>query len=242
MTPDQSRPKNNPKSASAVSGPPRVNLDPKLMKILETKFKLTIPEARAYTSLLVFGQLTNDQLSLYSEVPIDSINSIVEALLKKQLIKRISGVVNRYRAFAPFKELAKMIKQFEVDSDKFQKDLSNLKLPKFQGNKNMDRVFKFYEEITKLLKDSILVKVFPDWGTGLASFMIPLRGHEQFLIDSIQDKKFFHEMIDFSFESRKKCNLFKLIKFFHQKRAFAGHTTSFSQVQGKNKRKRIKKL
>jgi sugar-specific transcriptional regulator TrmB len=146
MTPDQSRQKNNPKSASEVSGPPRVDFDPKLMEILETKFKLTIPEARAYTSLLVLGQLTNDQLSLYSEVPIDSINSIVEALLKKQLIKRIPGVVKRYRAFAPFKELAKTIKQFEVDSNKFHKDLSNLK------NKTIKEMRSGFQSVVQEIK------------------------------------------------------------------------------------------
>ncbi len=127
MTPDQSKPKNNSKSASKVKGPSGFDLDPKLIEVLNEKFKLTIPEARIYTSLLVLGQLTHDQLSYYSEISLDSIKPIVEALLKKQLIRRLPGVVIRYRAFAPFKELANAIKQFEVDSAKFHMELSNLK-------------------------------------------------------------------------------------------------------------------
>lgn len=82
-------------------------------------------------------------------------------------------------------------------------DLNSLDPPRFRGNPHMDIAFRFYEDLLELTRDTILSPIFPEWWISPFAYMIPIRGHEQILVDYLLDNSFFHEMMRFSVEARK---------------------------------------
>ena len=129
MSPKESKPKVSstpPKEGSGAHCAAPIEISSELLTALQVRFKLTESQSRVYTVLLVMGQLTADEVSNYSGIPIVKVMSTIETLEKKQLIKSLPGVVARYRAFAPYKELADEVKAFSKDTQKSWKDLQKL--------------------------------------------------------------------------------------------------------------------
>lgn len=129
MTPKESNPESPPASAgkeNAVQGAIPMEIPSELLTALQSRFKLSESQSRVYTILLVMGQLTADEVSNYSGIPMVKARSTIESLEKKQLIKALPGVVSRYRAFAPYKELAEEVQTFTKDTQKSWKELQQL--------------------------------------------------------------------------------------------------------------------
>ncbi|MFX1563184.1 MAG: helix-turn-helix domain-containing protein, partial [Promethearchaeota archaeon] len=103
-----------PRKGQRTSKPKvRINVDEELMKTLETRFSLSASEARAYIAILAMGQLTPHGISIYSDISMTEIEPALESLLSRNLIKVMPGIVSRYRAFAPYKDLADVVSEFD---------------------------------------------------------------------------------------------------------------------------------
>ncbi|MFX1404018.1 MAG: helix-turn-helix domain-containing protein [Promethearchaeota archaeon] len=127
MTPnDEKPPAALKKEESADQSAASIEISSELLTALQMPFKLTESQSRAYTVLLVLGQLTADEISNYSGIPMTKIKSTIKTLEEKQLIKPLPGVVTRYRAFAPYKELADEVQSFTKDTEKSWKELQKL--------------------------------------------------------------------------------------------------------------------
>jgi len=117
MTPRKKRPQKSTTPRKSLKAPRtevRINVDEGLMSTLESRFSLSTSEARVYTTILVMGQLTPYEIGVYSGATLTEIESSIESLLKKNLIKVIPGIVIRYRAFAPYKDLADVVSDFQT--------------------------------------------------------------------------------------------------------------------------------
>ncbi len=129
MSPKEEKPKPAPTPSEDGKGAQcatPIEISTELLTALQVHFKLTESQSRAYTVLLVMGQLTADEISNYSGIPIVKVISTIKTLEKKHLIKSLPGVVARYRAFAPYKELADEVQAFTKDTQKSWKDLQKL--------------------------------------------------------------------------------------------------------------------
>ena len=128
MSPKESKPKSQPVATegSAAQCATPIEISPELLNALQVRFKLTESQSRAYTTLLIMGQLTADEISNYSGIPMVKIRSTIETLENKQLTKPLPGVVTRYRAFAPYQELSKEVQTFSKDTQKSWKELQEL--------------------------------------------------------------------------------------------------------------------
>jgi sugar-specific transcriptional regulator TrmB len=129
MTPKEDNPKSpvaSAKETRAAQCARPMEISSELLNTLQNRFKLSESQSRAYTVLLVIGQMTADEVSNYSGIPMIKVRSAIEALEKNQLIKRLPGVVPRYRAFAPYKELADEVQAFSKDTKKSWNELQKL--------------------------------------------------------------------------------------------------------------------
>ena len=129
MTPKESKPKSPPAPTGEGTGAQcamPIEISSELLTALQVRFKLTESQSRTYTALLIMGQLTADEISNYSGVPMVKVKSTIDTLEKKQLIKPLPGVVTRYRAFAPYQELSKEVQTFSKDTQKSWKELQKL--------------------------------------------------------------------------------------------------------------------
>ncbi|MFW9934836.1 MAG: helix-turn-helix domain-containing protein, partial [Candidatus Thorarchaeota archaeon] len=129
MTPEEGNPEFPPASAeqeNAAQCAIPMEIPVELLTVLQSRFKLSESQSRVYTVLLVMGQLTADEVSNYSGIPMVKARSTIESLEKQQLIKALPGVVSRYRAFAPYKELAEEVQAFTKDTQKSWKELQQL--------------------------------------------------------------------------------------------------------------------
>jgi len=123
---DKNPPASSKKEESAAQCATPIEISSELLTALQVRFKLTESQSRAYTVLLVLGQLTADEVSNYSGIPMTKLKSTIKTLEDKQLIKPLPGVVTRYRAFAPYKELADEVQSFTKDTEKSWKELQKL--------------------------------------------------------------------------------------------------------------------
>ena len=94
-----------------------------LISALQNRFHLSGPEALVYSSLLVMGQLTPGEISIYSGMELEQVALALEVLEDKQLVKAMPGVVRRYRAFAPYRELAVAVETFRKRTAKLRRGL-----------------------------------------------------------------------------------------------------------------------
>jgi sugar-specific transcriptional regulator TrmB len=83
-----------------------------LQEVLQTRLGLTPPEASAHAVLLAMGQLTPYEVSVYSGLSLKETEPALDALATKQLVKVMPGIVKRYFAFAPYKELTALLTEF----------------------------------------------------------------------------------------------------------------------------------
>jgi len=129
MTPKESE--QNPiktptKEAAALQCPLPFEASPELLKTMQTRFKLTEAQSRVYSALLIMGQLTQDEISLYSGVSFAKVPKIVQVLQERQFINALPGVVSRFRAYAPYKELATEVKNFTEEAETSWKQLQRI--------------------------------------------------------------------------------------------------------------------
>ncbi|MFX1581092.1 MAG: helix-turn-helix domain-containing protein [Promethearchaeota archaeon] len=152
MTPKEDvskTPTTTPKDESAAQCAAPIVISAELLTALQSRFKLIESESRAYTVLLVMGQLTADEVSSYSGIPILKVKTVIEALEKKQLIKSLPGVVARYRAFAPYKELAEEVQAFTKDTEKSWKELQKLE------TKTLSEIHEELQSLTRQTRNAL---------------------------------------------------------------------------------------
>jgi sugar-specific transcriptional regulator TrmB len=130
MTPQEG--KSNPplvpngEKKSSPQCPVPIEISPDLLLALQVQFNLSESQSRVYTALLIMGRLAPGEISLYSDVPLVKVESTIDVLVKKQLVKPLPGVVTRYRAFAPYKELANEVQGFSKETRASWKELQKL--------------------------------------------------------------------------------------------------------------------
>lgn len=129
--------------------PAPIEISPDLLLALQVKFKLSESQSRVYTALLIMGRLTPGEISLYSGVPLVKIESTIAALEKKQLVKPLPGVVARYRAFAPYKDLANEVQAFSKETRASWKELQKLQ------NKTIDEIHNELQSMTREIRSSL---------------------------------------------------------------------------------------
>ncbi|MFW9984741.1 MAG: helix-turn-helix domain-containing protein, partial [Candidatus Odinarchaeota archaeon] len=134
---------------SAPVCPASIEISPDLLLALQVKFKLSESQSRVYTALLIMGRLTPGEISLYSGVPLVKIESSIEALVKKQLVKPLPGVVARYRAFAPYKDLATEVQAFSKETRASWNELQKLQ------NKTTDEIHNELQSMTRQIRSSL---------------------------------------------------------------------------------------
>ncbi len=152
MTPKESNPKSpttSPKEISAAQCATPIEISSELLTALQVRVRLTESQSRAYTVLLVMGQLTADEVSNYSGIPMAKMKNTIEELEKKQLIKSLPGVVTRYRAFAPYKELAQEVKVFTKDTQESWKELQKLQ------NKTLGEIHDELQTMTRQTRTAL---------------------------------------------------------------------------------------
>ena len=125
MTPKESE-QTPTKEAAGPQCPLPFEASPDLLKAMQSRFKLTEAQSRVYSALLIMGQLTQDEISLYSGVSFAKVPKIVEVLQEKQFISALPGVVSRFRAYAPYKELAHEVQSFTKEAETQWKQLQQL--------------------------------------------------------------------------------------------------------------------
>ncbi len=135
--------------ASSPQCPAPIEISPDLLLALQVQFKLSEPQSRVYTALLIMGRLTPGEISLYSGVPLVKVESTIAALVKKQLVKPLPGVVARYRAFAPYKELANEVQAFSKETRASWKELQKLQ------NKTTDEIHSELQSMTRQIRSSL---------------------------------------------------------------------------------------
>ncbi|MFX0168093.1 MAG: helix-turn-helix domain-containing protein [Candidatus Hodarchaeota archaeon] len=148
MTPEENKtnPTNSPeKESGTLQCPLPFETTPELLKVMQSRFKLTESQSKVYSALLIMGQLTQDETSLYSGVPFAKLSSTLEALEKKHLIKPLPGVVARYRAFAPYQELANEVQAFAAETETSWKQLQQLQ---------QKMLIDFQAQLDSLLKET----------------------------------------------------------------------------------------
>ena len=129
MTPkesEQNPTKSPPKESTALQCPLPYEASPELLKTMQARFKLTEAQSRVYSALLIMGQLTQDEISLYSGVSFTKVPTIVKVLQEKQFISALPGVVSRFRAYAPYKELATEVQHFTKEAEASWKQLQQI--------------------------------------------------------------------------------------------------------------------
>ncbi|MEM3525810.1 MAG: helix-turn-helix domain-containing protein, partial [Candidatus Jordarchaeaceae archaeon] len=95
---------------------------------------LSDEEAKIYEAILVNGVLTPGEISIHTEFPVSKVESLLEKLEKRQIVRKISGIVTRYSITPPFNKIAETL-------EKFRKEAENVKA-------NIDKKFK--ETLTEL--------------------------------------------------------------------------------------------
>lgn len=134
---------------SAPQCPAPIEISPDLLLALQVKFKLSESQSRLYTALLIMGGLTRGEISLYSGVPLVNVESTIAELVKKQLVKPLPGVVARYRAFAPYKELANEVQAFSKETRASWNELQKLQ------NKTIDEIHDELQSMTRQIRSSL---------------------------------------------------------------------------------------
>lgn len=86
---------------------------PTLKTILKEMLNLSEEEARTYLYLLIVGQLTASEVSLYTEISYDTTTEILKKLKERQLAKETPGLVARFSAVAPYEGFAKQLQAFQ---------------------------------------------------------------------------------------------------------------------------------
>lgn len=153
MTPQEG--KSNPPPAperektSSPQCPAPIVISPDLLLALQVQFKLSESQSRVYSALLIMGRLTPGEISLYSGVPLVKAESTISALVKKQLVKPLPGVVARYRAFAPYKEFANEVQAFSKETRASWKELQKLQ------NKTIDEIHSELQSMTRQIRSSL---------------------------------------------------------------------------------------
>ncbi|MFW9831052.1 MAG: helix-turn-helix domain-containing protein, partial [Candidatus Thorarchaeota archaeon] len=110
----------------AAQCPAPITMAPELLNALQVRFKLTEVESQVYAVVLALGQLTEDEIRIYSGLPITKVQGVNKTLQKKQLIKPLPGVVTRYRAFTPYQELAKEVQALSKESEASEKAIQKI--------------------------------------------------------------------------------------------------------------------
>ena len=124
-----------------------------LSEILQSKLHLSAPEAEAYISLLLMGQLTSSEVSYYSGLPQGKVDAILKTLSEKRLVRVTGGIVNRYFALAPYKILANTIQEFQTQLTTFQKNFQT------KGKSVTAGIEARFEQITAKISQNL-----KDWG------------------------------------------------------------------------------
>ncbi|MFX0067454.1 MAG: helix-turn-helix domain-containing protein [Candidatus Hodarchaeota archaeon] len=148
---------------------------PTLRTILKDMLNLSEEEASTYMYLLIIGQLTASEVSLYTEISYDMTIEILGKLKERQLVKETPGLVVRYSAVAPYEGFAKQLRAFQdrlvrirddVDNAirsflaKLATDVSQWKVSlsdavNLQANRARDQILKTKEDSTTSLRDAL---------------------------------------------------------------------------------------
>ncbi|MFX1486046.1 MAG: helix-turn-helix domain-containing protein [Promethearchaeota archaeon] len=86
---------------------------PTLKAILKDMLNLSEEEAKTYVYLLIVGQLTASEVSLYTEIPYDTTIEILGKLKERHMAKETPGLVARFSAVAPYEGFAKQLQAFQ---------------------------------------------------------------------------------------------------------------------------------
>ncbi len=152
MTPqkDDSKPPTSKSGEFApLQGPTAFEISPDLFKAVRARFKLTESQSRVYIALLVMRQLTPDEISRYSGVTFVKVQTVLEMLKKRELVKPLPGVVTRYQAYAPYRELSAEVKAFTKETQASWKELQKLQ------NKTMDKIHHELQSMTRQTKTAV---------------------------------------------------------------------------------------
>ncbi|MFX1540948.1 MAG: helix-turn-helix domain-containing protein, partial [Promethearchaeota archaeon] len=120
-----------------------------LLKAVLNRFKLTESQSRVYIALLVMRQLTSDEISRYSGVTFVKVQTALDTLKKRELVKPLPGVVTRYQAYAPYKELSDEVKAFTKETQASWNELQKLQ------NKTIGEIQNELQSMTRQTKTAV---------------------------------------------------------------------------------------
>ncbi|MEM2958929.1 MAG: helix-turn-helix domain-containing protein, partial [Candidatus Jordarchaeaceae archaeon] len=101
---------------------------------------LSEKEAQVYGTILLYGSLTPGEISVYTKLPISKVETLLEKLEKRKVIKKIPGVVVRYSAALLFKPLEETLEKFRKEAENFRKSINqkfNETLKEFENALNV---------------------------------------------------------------------------------------------------------
>ena len=76
-----------------------------LEKLLKTEFKISPADSKFYLTVLNYGMITAGEISSILDTPLDDVLKGLNRLSKKNLIKKVNGVIPRFIANTPDKGL-----------------------------------------------------------------------------------------------------------------------------------------
>ncbi|MEM2146196.1 MAG: helix-turn-helix domain-containing protein, partial [Candidatus Jordarchaeaceae archaeon] len=86
-------------------------------KTIVENIGLNTEEAKIYEAILLNGTLTPGEISVYTEFPIDKVESLLEKLEKQQIVRKMPGIVARYSTAPPFEKLAETLEKFRKETE-----------------------------------------------------------------------------------------------------------------------------
>jgi sugar-specific transcriptional regulator TrmB len=135
--------------SATIQCAPAFEVSPELLKAVQGRFNLTESQSRVYIALLIMRQLTPDEVSRYSGVTFAKVQTALETLQEKGFIKPLPGVVTRYEAYAPYKELSDEVKAFTKETQDSWNELQKLQ------NKTMDEIREELQSMIRQTKTAI---------------------------------------------------------------------------------------